>query len=237
MKKRNAILYAFLFTIIFVFAGILFAQTKPNRALIVNGKQQGSVVQMNGHAYIDVETVAQLMNGSLTLEPNRVVLSFPEAQPAEAQAPAPAPESQQPSQQPVPSGALTRNFASMAIAELAEMREWRGAVGTILTYGVPVVGTWPQDYQNRVQYNLDQVSIAASTPGDGDAMQLLQNEFSNLSRWANDVVSARQSLNATNSVRPDALQSDPNLAKIANCSRFLSSMLVSGTFADEQSCH
>jgi hypothetical protein len=125
----------------------------------------------------------------------------------------------------------------MAIAELAEMREWRGAIGTILTYGVPVVGTWPQDYQNRVQYNLDQVSIAASTPGDGDAMQLLQNEFSNLSRWANDVVSARQSMNATNSIRPDALQSDTNLAKIANCSRFLSSMLVSGTFADDQSCH
>ncbi len=235
MRKRNALLYVFLSTLIFVFAGILFAQTKPNRALIVNGKQQGSVVQMNGHAYIDVETVAQLMNGSVTLEPNRVVLSFPEPQPAEAQASPPEPE--QPSQPPAPSGSLTRNFASMAIAELAEMREWRGAVGTILTYGVPVVGTWPQDYQNRVQYNLDQVSIAASTPGDGDAMQLLQNEFSNLSRWANDVVSARQAMNATNSVRPDALQSDPNLAKIANCSRFLSSMLVSGTFADDQSCH
>ncbi|HTC62400.1 MAG TPA: hypothetical protein VK709_06125 [Candidatus Saccharimonadales bacterium] len=239
MRKRNTILYFFLFAMIFVFAGILFAQTKPSRALIVNGKQQGSVVQMNGHAYIDVETVAQLMNGSVTLEPNRVVLSFPEPQPPDAQAsaPAPAPESQQPSQPPVPSGALTRNFASLAIGELAEMREWRGAVGTILTYGVPVVGTWPQDYQNRVQYNLDQVSIAASTPGDGDAMQLLQNEFSNLSRWANDVVSARQSMNATNSVRPDALQSDTALAKIANCSRFLSSMLVSGTFADDQSCH
>jgi hypothetical protein len=235
MKRRSAILYVFLFTIIFVFAGILFAQSKGNRTLIVNGKQQGSVVQMNGHAYIDVETVAQFMNGSVTLEPNRVVLSFPEPQPAEAQAP--PPDSQQASQPPVPSGNLTRNFASLAIAELAEMREWRGAIGTILTYGVPVVGTWPQDYQNRVQYNLDQVSIAASTPGDGDAMQLLLNEFSNLSNWANDVVAARRSLNATNSVRPDALQNDPNLAKIATCSRFLSSMLVSGIFADDQSCH
>jgi hypothetical protein len=117
------------------------------------------------------------------------------------------------------------------------MREWRGAVGTILTYGVPVVGTWPQDYHDHVQANLDQVSVAALTPGDEDAMRLLQNEFSNLSRWANDVVSARQSLNATNSVRPDTLQSDPTLAKISNCSRFLSSMLVSGTFSDDQSCH
>src|SRR3984957_17984077 len=166
MRKRNAILYVFLFTLIFVFAGILFAQTKPNRALIVNGKQQGSVVQMNGHAYIDVETVAQLINGSVTLEPNRVVLSFPEPQPAEAQTAAPEP--QQPSQPPPPSGNLTRNFASLAIAELAEMREWRGAIGTILTYGVPVVGTWPQDYQNRVQATLMQVGVAASTAADQD---------------------------------------------------------------------
>jgi hypothetical protein len=235
MRNRNAILYVFLFAMIFVFVGILFAQNKTNRALIANGKQQGNVVQMNGHAYIDVETVAQLMNGSVTLEPNRVVLTFPEPQPKESQAAAPEPK--QSSQPAVPSGSLSRNFASLAIGELAEMREWRGAVGTILTYGAPVVGTWPQDYHDRVQANLDQVSVAATTPGDAEAVRILQNEFSNLSRWANDVVSARQSLNATNSVRPDALQSDPNLAKISNCSRFLNSMLVSGIFSDDQSCH
>jgi hypothetical protein len=235
MKNRNALFYFSLAGAIFLFAGILFAQSKTNRALIVNGKQQGSVVQMNGHAYVDVETVAQFMNGSVTLETNRVMLNYPEPQPLEA--PAPAPESQQPAQPQAPAGMLTRNFASLAISELAEMREWRGAVGTILTYGVPVVGTWPQDYHDRVQANLDQVSVAASTPGDEDAMRLLQTEFSNVARWTNDVVSARQSLNATNSVRPDALQNDPTLAKITNCSRFLSSMLVSGTFADDQSCH
>ena len=132
---------------------------------------------------------------------------------------------------------MSRNFASLAIAELAEMREWRGAVGTILAYGVPASGTWPQDYHDRVQTNLGQVGVAASTAADQDAMQLLQNEFSNLSRWANDVVTTRQSLNATNTVRPDTIQNDQALAKISDCSRFLNSMLVSGVFADDQSCH
>jgi hypothetical protein len=33
------------------------------------------------------------------------------------------------------------------------------------------------------------------------------------------------------------VQSDQSLAKISNCSRFLSSMLVSGIFSDDQSCH
>lgn len=232
MRNHTGMFY-FLFGFMLFFAGILLAQSVPDRALIVNGKSAGMVVQMDGHAYVDVETVAQFTNGSVTLEPNRVVLTFPMSGSNAAPAPAPA----QQALPPAPPPGLSRNFASLAIAELAEMREWRGAVGTILTYGVPVVGTWPQDYHDRVEANLGQVGLAASTAADQDAFQLLQNEFSNVARWASDVVTTRQSLNATNSVRPDAMQSDSSLAKISDCSRFLSSMLVSGLFADNQSCH
>jgi hypothetical protein len=82
-----------------------------------------------------------------------------------------------------------------------------------------------------------QVAVAATTAADQDAMQLLRNEFSNLTQWTNGVVATRQSLNATNTVRPDTLQSDQALAKISDCSRFLNSMLVSGIFSDDQSCH
>ena len=231
MRNRRGTFYFILFGFILLFAGILWAQNTPDRALIVNGKSAGTVVQMGGHAYIDVETVAQFMNGSVTLEPTRIVLTFPtpgtNAAPGAGLAPLP----------PAPPPGLSRNFASLAIAELAEMREWRGAVGAILTYGVPVVGTWPQDYHDRVEANLEQLGVAASTAADQDAMQLLQNEFSNLARWASDVVTTRQSLNATNTVRPDSMQNDPTLAKIAECGRFLNSMLVSGLFADHQSCH
>ena len=233
MRNRSAISYLLLFGCILLFAGILLAQTAPDRTLIVNGKSAGMAVQMGGHAYVDLETVAQFTNGSVTLEPNRVVLNFP----ASGTAPAPTPSTNSaPPPEPPPPG-LSRNFASLAIGELAEMREWRGAVGTILLYGVPVVGTWPQDYHDRVQADLEQVAVAASTAADQDAVQLLRNEFSNLSGWASDVVNTRQSMNATNSTRPDALQSDTTLTKISNCSRFLNSMLVSGIFSDDQSCH
>jgi hypothetical protein len=233
MRNRNGIPYLCVFGFILLFAGILLAQNVPDRALIVNGKSAGMVVQMDGRAYVDVETVAQFTNGSVTLEPNRVVLTFPISGSNAAPSPGPAPQPLA----PLPPPGLSRNFASLAIAELAEMREWRGAVGTILTYGVPVVGTWPQDYHDRVEANLGQVGLAASTAADQDAFQLIQNEFSNVARWASDVVTTRQSLNATNSVRPDAMQSDSTLTKISDCSRFLSSMLVSGVFADNQSCH
>ena len=231
MRNRSGISHFLLIGSILLFAGILLAQNTPDRALIVNGKSAGMVVQMGGHAYVDVETVAQFTNGSVTLEANRVVLTFPESRTAAAPSAGLAPLP------PAPPPGLSRNFASLAIAELAEMREWRGAVGTILTYGVPVAGTWPQDYHDRAEANFGQLAVAASTAADQDAMQLLQNEFSNLSRWASDVVATRQSLNATNTVRPDTMQSDQTLAKISDCSRFLSSMLVTGVFADNPSCH
>jgi hypothetical protein len=231
MRNRSGLSFYVLFGSILLFAGILLAQNTPDRALIVNGRSAGMVVQLDGHAYVDVETVARFTNGSVTLEPSRVVLTFPP--PVTSSAPsvglAPLP--------PAPPPGLSRNFASLAIGELAEMREWRGAVGTILTYGVPVAGTWPQDYHDRVEANLAQVGIAVTTAADQDALQLLQNEFSNLARWANDIVTTRQSMNATNTVRPDTIQSDQTLAKISDCSRFLNSMLVSGSFADDQSCH
>jgi len=231
MRNRKAISYLILSTVVLLFAGILLAQDVPDRSLIVNGKSEGTVVQVDGHAYVDIETIARITKGSVTIEPNRVVLTFPAtgtaATPRAEVAPLPS---------ATPPG-LSRNFASLAIAELAEMREWRGAVGTILTYGVPVVGSWPQDYHDRVESNLMQVSVAVSTAADQDAVQLLQNEFSNLARWADSVVTTRQSMNATNTIRADAMQNDAVLAKISNCSRFLNSMLVSGSFADDSSCH
>jgi hypothetical protein len=231
MRNRSGISYFVLFASVLLFAGILLAQNTPDRALIVNGKSAGMVVQMGGHAYVDVETVAQFTNGSLTLERNRVVLTFPASGTSAAPSAGPA------TLPPAPPPGLSRNFASLAIGELAEMREWRGAVGTILAYGVPVAGTWPQDYHDRVEANLEQVGVAVSTAADQDAMQLLRNQFSNVARWANDVVTTRQSLNATNTVGPNTVQGDQTLARISNCSRFLNSMLVSGMFSDDQSCH
>ena len=235
MGNRSGIWYFLTFAFILLFAGLLLAQNTPDRPLIVNGKSAGMAVQMGTHAFVDVETIAQATNGTVTIEPDRIVLTIPA--PGSSAAPGPAQSAGLAPLPPAPPPGLTRNFASQAIAELAEMREWRGAVGTILSYGVPVVGTWPQDYHDRVESDLERVALATSTAADAEAMQLLRNEFSNLERWANDVVSARQSLNATNSVRPDAMQSDSTLTKISDCSRFLSSMLVSGQFADDQSCH
>src|SRR5271170_1461299 len=148
--------YVTLFVIILACAGILFAQNTADRVLFVNGKAAGNVVQIGGHSYVDIDTVAQITNGSVTIEPSRIMLTTS----------ASAPASNSVAAAPPPLPGLSREFTRGAIAELAEMREWRGAVGTVLTYNVPVVGTWPQDYHDRVQTNLAQVAVTASTAGD-----------------------------------------------------------------------
>jgi len=117
------------------------------------------------------------------------------------------------------------------------MREWQGAIGTMITYGLAVSGTWAQEYHARVEEGLRQATEAASTEADRNALQLLRNESGKLAGWASAVFAERQALNAARTVDPNALQNDAALARITSCGRFLNAMLVSGDFADDSSCH
>lgn len=232
MGTRHAVSYFLLCGFSVLFATILFAQNAPEKPLIVNGKPAGSVVTLDSRSYVDVETLAQATNGSVTIEPNRVVLNLP----ATESGGQPGNEQDQASEQTQQQG-LAKEFAREAIGVLAEMREWRGAIGTILMYNVPIVGTWPEDYRARVRLDVDRLKISVTTADDNMAMDLIENEFQNIADWADNVVSTRRSLNATNTSRASSMQEDPQLAKISACGRFLSSMLASGQFSDDPSCH
>jgi hypothetical protein len=102
---------------------------------------------------------------------------------------------------------------------------------------MPVVGKWPQDYRDRVDEDLMQATLAASSDPDRQALQLLRNESAQLSEWADNVVTERQALNAARTIDANSLQNDQVLAKISKCGQFLSSMIVSGIFSDDLSCH
>ena len=233
-------------------AGVLFAQSAPtkNKILVVNGKSAGPAVrQIDGRSYVDIQTLAEVTNGVVTIERHRIVLTIPasdsgatagaapaDAAPADAgAAPASAPAANAPPAQP-PQG-LSRNFASAAITTLAEMREMRGAVRTMITYGLAVSDTWAQEDQGRVMTGLRQAEVAATTEDDQHALQLLENEAAKLASWADGVFAARQALNGAMTLDPNALQNDAALAKIRSCGQFLNTMLVSGAFADDPSCH
>ena len=125
-------------------AGLLLAQGVPDKMLVVNGKEiPGAVVQIEGRSYVHVEALPQITNGTLTVETNRIVLTTPSAS-STAGAPPPV---------PVDTG-LTRDFVREAIADLANMREWKAAVATAITFGIQFIGTWPGDYRDRVEEGL-----------------------------------------------------------------------------------
>jgi hypothetical protein len=208
-------------------AGVLFAQSVTDKKLLINGKAAGTILQVNGHSYVDIETVAKLMNGSLAFEPNQIVLTIPPSNAGTGAAAAtPAQNTEE----------ISKGFASAAIAALADMREWKGAVGTMVTFGLAVSGAWAHTYHEQAETSLAQASVAASSNSDRKALQLLNNEYNSLSQWASSVAAARQALNGAMTTDPNALQNDPALAKISKCDAFLSSMVVSRVFADDSSC-
>src|SRR4029077_14266824 len=112
---------------------------------------------------------------------------------------------------------ISRDFASAAIAELAEMREYRGTIRAMITYGLAVSDAWAQNYQEQVLVGLRQAEVAATTDADRNALQLLHNEVDKLNTCASGVYAARQALNGASTVDPNALQNDQALAKIRGC--------------------
>jgi hypothetical protein len=225
-QRNNFRSLALIGIIVFSLVSVLWAQRAPDKILVVNGKTIDSpLIQIAGHSYVAVETLAQITNGVLAVQPDRIVLTIPVAA---SNAPPPPPQ---------PPEGLSKEFAREAIGVLAEMREWRGAIGAVRSYNVPFTGTWPQDYHDHAEASFQHLSVAASTASDRDALQLLRNEFDNLSNWTGSVIAERQALNATKTVDPNMMQNDQALAKISSCSSFLGAMLVSGAFADSPSCH
>jgi hypothetical protein len=150
--------------------GVLFAQRGPDKKLLVNEKTTNAVIlQVDGHSCLDVEALAQITNGSVKFEANQVLLTIPHAN-FDANIPQATP-------------GLSKDFASAAIATLAEMKEWKGALGTMVTFGLAVDGSWAQIYHERVQTSLEQATVAASTNSDHNALQLLNTQYANLAKW------------------------------------------------------
>ncbi len=205
-------------------AAVILAQRMPDKTLVVNGRTTGTAVrEIDGRSYVDLENLAQLTNGVVTFEANRVVLTIPEAS-SDATS-------------PHTTHGLSTNFVNGAIASLAEMKEWQGALGTMVTFGLATGAEWAHFYQDQVTTSLAQATAAASTDADRNALQLLDNEFANLASWASNLFAERQALDGARTVDPNSLKNDAVLTKITDCGRLLSAMLVSGAIVDDSSCH
>jgi len=223
MKKHRRLQTLLFIGFTLSLATALFAQRASDIKLLVNGKVINAAVwQVDGRSYVDVETLARITNGSVKVEPNQILLTIPDSGLDAA-----APQN---------TLGLSKGFASEAVTALAEMKEWKGALGTMVTFGLAVDGTWAQTYRDQVEASIARASVAAMTGSDRSALQLLNNQFAHLAKWESDFIAERKALNGAKTVDANAIQNDPALTKISNCGRFLNTMLVSRTFADNASC-
>jgi hypothetical protein len=226
MKKHRGIQGTLLTVFALSLATVLFAQRASDMKLLVNGKiMNAAILQVDGRSCVDVETLARITNGSVKIEPNQILLTIPGSGPGSG-----------PDASPQNTPGLSKGFASEAVTALAEMKEWKGALGTMVTFGLAVDGTWAQTYREQVETSIARASVAATTSSDHSALQLLNNQFARLAKWESDFIAERKALNGAKTVDPNAMQNDPALTKISNCGRFLSTMLVSRSFADNASC-
>ena len=233
LSKTKAI---FLSGIILSLAGVIVAQTAANKTLVVNGTSAGSAVrEIDGHTYIEIEALARVTNGVVTIEPTRVLLSIPAAANSAVAGTAAAPANAATTARPAVG--LSVEFKRAAISELSEMREWRGAIGAMITYGLAAGSATAQDYHAICESGLSQATVVAVTNDDLNAVQLLKDEFDTLTAWAAQVVADRKALNGARTIDPNSMANDPVLTKITACGRFLNSMIVSGAYADDASCH
>ncbi|HEV1993257.1 MAG TPA: hypothetical protein VGR03_02900 [Candidatus Acidoferrum sp.] len=217
-----------------VFGGLALAQRTLEKTLIVNGKPvAGAMADMQGRTYVDLQMLSQTLGGTLTFETDRITLVIPAAGAGNSQQTRP----QAPTSQPPTPEHLSTNFRTAAITALGEMRQWQGAVESVITYGIPVAGSWPQDYRDRAESGINQAKVVASTDEDRSALLLLENDFASLRNWSDTVVTERKSLHGARFVDPDALKKDTALAKITDCSRFLGGMISGGVYSDNASCH
>jgi len=199
--------------------------------IVINGHSgQVDIVILENREYIDVRALARIANGSIAFQDNRIVLMLPET---EVHSPSP-PEASQPAS----STGLSQEFVKAGIEEIALMREWASPIAYAVQNGYPITEQAENQYKAQAASGLKMAQASAKTDADRNAFQLLNNEFAAVEQWSNKLIQARKSMDTAKYAMSDsALRDDPLSQKIIACGHFLASMLGSGTFQDDSSCH
>jgi hypothetical protein len=209
---------------------VAMAQSQRAReALSVQGYQgQASVIRYQGRVFVDAQDLAQITNGSLSFEKNRIILTLL------------SPDGSSSSGDAHTSG-FSRPFIKAAIEAMASIREWGGTLQAVVQNGYPVgnttAGNTIMAFQGRAADSVALASAAASTDSDYRGLELLRNEFNNVQTWADGYVKARSSLSAADlSMSESQLNNDSEAQKIIHCGQFLAQMFASGNFQDDAVC-
>jgi hypothetical protein len=237
MIKNPCIPTTRLSLLLFILAAAFSLGAAERHTLIVNGRStEVPVIYVNRHPYVGLEALANTLNGSVSSSGAKVALSLPTSS-ANC---APSPTTASPAPEPVPAQpapytpGFSREFLNAGIEQMSSLREWHTALQTAIQNGIPLSKGLLQPYRAQATTNLHLASVAATSPADRNAYQLLNNVYLNMGKLSDKYVSMRASLTY---IAPDALQNDELNQRIMTCEHFLGAMAASGQFSDDGSCH
>lgn len=191
---------------------------------------QANVIRSQGRVMVDVQDLARITKGVLSIEEGRIVLTL-------------APnDASEPARDIAGKSGFSSAFMRAAIEAMASIREWGGMLQVIVENGYPVgkamAGNTIRAYQGRAADRVALASAAVSTDDDHRGIELLRNEFNNLQAWAESFVNARNDMRAVNLTTSEhPLRDDDEAQKIIRCGQFLAQMFAGGTFEDNAACH
>ena len=196
------------------------------QTLILNGQPtQITVVQMNGHSYVDLEALARAANASLSFNGNQISLTLP----GSGGTPAPAPTSANLAS----NSEFSKGFMRAGIEQMTIIREWRTALANAIQNQFPITDDWLSAYRSQATTALRLAFVAISTDSDRNAYRLLNSEFENMKMLSNKYAAMRQSMQF---IDPGSLASDPLNQKILDCGHSLAAMAANGQFVEDGSC-
>jgi hypothetical protein len=202
--------------------GLALAEQQEGTLVVSGHSGQAPVTHVNGRAYVAVDALAGLLNGSVNYRGNEIILTLPHAASGAANQPA--------------TRKLSRNFLNSGIETMSDIREWRSALLVAIRngYGTADLPVVMDPYQAKAAKNLRLASVAATTASDRDALQLLDKELSHMQQLNNKIVEARKNASY---ITVDSVENDPLDQKILKCAHALGEMAASGEFQDNGACH
>jgi hypothetical protein len=218
---------------------IVFSQGSAQKlTLIINGQStRVPLIQVNGHPYVGLEALAVAINGSLSSSGDMFALSLSvgstnsalSATTSASAASAPAAQTQAaPSNQ-----GFSKQFLNAGIEQMSTLREWHAALDSAIQNGIPLSAGLLAPYRAQAATNLRLAEVAAVTPSDHSASQLLNKAFQNMTKLPDKYVNMRVNMTY---ISPDALQNDGLNQRLIACGRSLRSMAANGQFVDDGSC-
>jgi hypothetical protein len=196
--------------------------TQKNESLgLAGSSDRVQVIQSNGKYYVDMESLARLLHGSISFQGSQIVLTLTQAGVSATQAQAAKPE-------------LSEGFLRAEIEALTAIREWRISMVNAVQNNAPVADGWVGGLRRSAESKVQLAVAATATEPDRSAAELLQGEYNNMQQMSDQLLA----LHVKDSyIPPDTFENNALDQKILSCSRALGSMAATKQFQDDASCH